>query len=66
MEEALGSCQEEVASHVARLGELERAHHSEVDTLRNQVSNSQNFSGYLQKDKSLRNKFVSKCMPLKS
>ena len=50
LEEALGSCQEEVASHVARLAELERAHHSEVDTLRNQVSNSQNCSGYLQKD----------------
>ena len=44
LEEALGRCREEIATHISQLGELEAAHRSEVDTLRNQVSSSQNSS----------------------
>ena len=38
LEEALQSCRDEVASHIAQLGQLETAHHRQVDQLRIKVA----------------------------
>ena len=38
LEQALQACQREVAGHITQLGRLEAAHCSEVESLRNKVS----------------------------